>query len=37
MLNFAEIERNIMGSENFKQLAAKVNDKAFNYLNVKRW
>jgi len=34
MMNFAEIERNIMGMENQRQVLARVSDKAHNYINV---
>ena len=36
MLNFAEIERSIMGNENHKHLVARVNEKAQHYISVKK-
>lgn len=35
MMNFAEIERSIMGNENHKHLVARVNEKALHYISVK--
>ena len=36
MLNFAEIERSIMGNENHKHLVTRVNEKALHYISVKK-
>lgn len=33
-MNFSELERNIMGTENYRNMTNKVNEKAQNYLNV---